>query len=142
MKPLIAVLACSLLVPALARAEAPPLVAAAPSRDDLDDAVDNAKAMRNAGAVLAAVGTAMAIGSVIGAAVNGFPVDCGGDPQCNAMIPGFNAAVGVAVVSSVLTSIGVPLLITGDARVHELRRARLAASADAHGARASLTVSF
>jgi hypothetical protein len=101
--------------------------------------------MRNTGLVLAGVGAAMAIGSTVMGLIsfrNGLPVDCGGDAPCSDNGNLFLAATGLAVTSSVLMSVGIPIAAVGGDRLKRAERLKLSLSGGAGGGRVAVGWSF
>ena len=138
MKSLVALSLVFLALPA--RADGPAYV----PQVEVDEQVDTARVERVSGAVLTVVGGVMAIGSAFmaGAALShGLPIDCDGGPCDNA--PLFDAGVGLAVTSSVLMSVGIPLWVSGSDKLKTLaRRTRIGGFFGKNAGGASVRVSF
>jgi uncharacterized membrane protein len=114
---------------------------------ELDEQIDTARVQRTAGAVLALSGVAMALAATIMGSVyvhEGPEAFCfSNDPDCISRQNLAVAATGMAVTSSVLMSVGIPLWAVGADRVKKLeRRARVSGFFSQNGGGAAVRVSF
>jgi hypothetical protein len=109
------------------------------------EALDTARVERASGAIMTGVGMAMAIASTalgIWAYQQHQPFDCL-DDSCPGRDHATAAAVGLASVSTVFMSIGIPLWAVGSDKVGALeKRARISGFVGKSGGGASLRVSF
>ena len=114
---------------------------------EMDEQIDTARVQRGAGVALTIAGAAMAVGAIHmgGYALHdgGLPIDCGPDVACQRDQPTFQAAVGLAVTSSVLMSVGIPLWAVGSDKVKKLeKRARVSGFFSKNSGGAEVRVSF
>jgi hypothetical protein len=116
-----------------------------PSPLELGERIDNARMMRTTGLVLAGLGAAMAVGSTVMALVafsHGLPIDCGAEPDCATYGNLFLASTGLAVTSSVLMSVGIPVAAVGGDRLKRAERLKVSLAGGAGGGRVGVGWSF